>query len=186
MTLESIYYASQTLAVVGLIASLLFVGKQVRQNSKSMRLSAYQTAQERLDNIREAIAVNADVAAIYTQGLADPVRLDDQQLVRFRMLIFDVASAMQTLHVLSVQSGINPAEWDRLIPTARRVFGSPGGRAWWALFRREVDSGFAEAVDALLEDGSQYEHITHASWDSVTQNGRRRADGAPTIQGAGE
>ena len=53
MTLETIYYVGQTIAVVALIISLIFVGLQVRQNSQ-------QTAQAnklaRAENRREVIS----------------------------------------------------------------------------------------------------------------------------------
>jgi hypothetical protein len=37
MTLEEIYYISQIVAVIGIFASLIFVGVQIRQNSEQMK-----------------------------------------------------------------------------------------------------------------------------------------------------
>lgn len=167
MTLESIYYIGQTLAVAAILVSLIFVGVQVRQNSKSMRMAAYQAAQERLDNVRQMIVENADVAEIYDLGLKDPSRLDDRQLVRFRLLLFVAASAMQTLHVLFVQTGIHSAEWRRLEPTTRRMFASRGGRAWWTLFRHELDPVFARVVDSLIENAAVEEQPSSADWQNA-------------------
>ena len=39
ITLEQVYYIGQTLGVMVVIASLLFVGLQVRQNAQALRVS---------------------------------------------------------------------------------------------------------------------------------------------------
>jgi len=53
--LENISLISQIIGALAVIASLVFVGLQLRQSATSMRLSAYQAAQERLDNVRQFI-----------------------------------------------------------------------------------------------------------------------------------
>ncbi|MBL4618243.1 MAG: hypothetical protein JKY46_11160 [Robiginitomaculum sp.] len=37
MTLESIYFISQIVAVIVILASLIFVGLQIRQNNKALK-----------------------------------------------------------------------------------------------------------------------------------------------------
>ena len=171
MTLADAALISQIAAAILVAASFIFVGVQIRQNSKSMRMSAYQAAQERLDNVRQMIVENAEVAEIYDLGLKDPTLLDDTQLVRFRLLLFVAASAMQTLHVLFVQTGIDGAEWKRLEATTRRMFASRGGRAWWSLFRHELDPAFARAVDGLIEHAALEEQPSRADWQGANAKG---------------
>lgn len=43
MTLEEVYYVSQIVAVVGIFASLIFVGVQLRQNSEQLRRQTQET-----------------------------------------------------------------------------------------------------------------------------------------------
>ena len=167
MSLEQISYLSQIVGALAVVASLIFVGLQLRQSAKSTRLVAYQAAQERLDSVRQAIASDHDVAEILLQGLADPMRLDDVQLVRFRSLLFVVVSAMQTLHVMFVQSNIDASEWDRMKPTALRIFRSPGGRAWLAMFKDEIDSKFAKRMDELLESTAIVTMASREDWQAA-------------------
>jgi hypothetical protein len=167
MSLEQISYLSQIVGGIAVIASLIFVGLQLRQGARATHLSAYQAAQERLDNVRQVLASDADLAGIFSQGVADPMRLDDQQLFRFRALMFVLANAMQTLHVMFVQSDIDAAEWNRVQPTALRIFGTPGGRAWLTLFRHEIDGTFAKTLDDLLKSATPPPMPARADWQAA-------------------
>jgi len=44
MTLETIYYIGQTVAVIGILASLIFVGIQIRQNTEQSKAAAAEAA----------------------------------------------------------------------------------------------------------------------------------------------
>ena len=48
MTLENIYYIGQTLAVMAILASLIFVGFQVRQNARHTRAQIQSARVDRL------------------------------------------------------------------------------------------------------------------------------------------
>ena len=48
MTLETIYFISQVLAAVCVIASLIFVGVQVRQSTKQAKADAVQAVHDNL------------------------------------------------------------------------------------------------------------------------------------------
>lgn len=111
MTLENINYIAQIIAVIAVVGSLIFVGVQLHQNALAMRMSAYQAAHERLDHARQMIASDENLSRLYDAGLRDPASLDEAGVARFRLLMFVVVEAMQTVHVLFVQSKLSHEEW---------------------------------------------------------------------------
>jgi len=67
MTLENIYYIGQTLAVMAILASLIFVGFQVRQNARHTRAQIQSARVDRL--MAQAIGFSdADKCAAYIRG----------------------------------------------------------------------------------------------------------------------
>ena len=71
MTLESIYYIGQTIAVALLIISIVFVGLQIRQNTKATRASsAYAVSKDWSDYQLQMIALN--IPAAVNQKIYDP------------------------------------------------------------------------------------------------------------------
>ena len=65
MTLEAIYYITQIIAVIAVVTSLIFVGLQVRQNTKQTRVQNSAHLQGRFDDLWRMIGEDADLAYAY-------------------------------------------------------------------------------------------------------------------------
>ena len=85
MTLSDWANIGQVVAALAVVASLLFVGLQVRQNTKSNQ--SYSIAAQRRPTWLNYITTIADPNSnkVYAMG-APPGKLDQQQFVQFYML----------------------------------------------------------------------------------------------------
>ena len=152
MTLEQWSYAAQIVGTVGVILSLVFVGFQIRQNTKTLQRSEHNSTMAQWTVIRMAIAQNRDIAELMSAGLAGKNTLDAADQLRLEQMLAE--NAWAAFHI-----------WDR---TQRGVF-PPGtfeatggllfadllrtkrGGAWW----QEAKGGqfvpeFVADVDAML------------------------------------
>ena len=152
MSLEQLSYLAQILGSVGVIISLLFVGSQIRQNTRALERAEHNSTMTQWTVIRQTIAKNRDIAELMTAGLSGERNLDAVDQLRLGQMLQECAWA--SFHV-----------WDRM---KRGVF-PPGtfeatsgvylcdllktaaGRAWWDVSKH---SGFIPAfvvdVDLLL------------------------------------
>jgi hypothetical protein len=71
MNLEEIYYISQIVAVVGILGSLIFVGVQIRQNTRATRAASHNAVSNSLNEINRMFAENADLTKLWLTGMAD-------------------------------------------------------------------------------------------------------------------
>lgn len=132
MTLEEIYYISQIVAVVGIFASLVFVGLQIRQNTRATRAASHNAVSDSLNEINRMFAENADLTKIWLAGMADRKSLTPEERWRFD------ATARAYMHVcetMYIQAGLGAG--DKSVMHAeeegiRVVFGAPGIREWWS------------------------------------------------------
>ena len=76
MSFEQISYLAQTVASVGVVVSLTFVGLQIRQNTAALERNEHNSTMEQWTVIRMAIAKNRDIAELMTAGLHDERPLD--------------------------------------------------------------------------------------------------------------
>src|SRR5437762_12708453 len=84
MSFEQISYLAQIVASVGVIVSLIFVGLQIRQNTRVLQRNEQNSTMAQWTVIRMAIARNRDIAELMTAGLhggrviyaADQLRLE--------------------------------------------------------------------------------------------------------------
>lgn len=76
MTLEELYYFSQIVASIAILASLIYAALQFRVYAAAAREARYTTAVSDLQEFRKILATDADCARIYRDGLADLSKLD--------------------------------------------------------------------------------------------------------------
>lgn len=91
MTLEEIYYIGQTIAVVAIFGSLVYVAIQTRENSRLIRARAIWDAQTSIAEINERLADGGLVSQLIYKMMTSPDSLTDfekyQMHRHFRALI---------------------------------------------------------------------------------------------------
>ena len=85
MTLSDWANIGQVVAALAVVASLLFVGLQVRQNTKSNQATALQLNADYWLHYITTIA-EPNLSKVYSMGASGRGKLDQQQFVQFFML----------------------------------------------------------------------------------------------------
>lgn len=128
MTLENIYYVSQTVAVGALVASLLFVGFQVRQNTKHARAHIQSARVDRL--MAQMIGFSdADKCAAYIRGNGGeptPESIMDRQ---FYLQCLAQSGVMLDVFTQYRDGLLNEEQFNLVKETYRRWLKQPGFRA---------------------------------------------------------
>src|SRR5947209_10441553 len=76
MSFEQISYLAQIVASVAVVASLIFVALQIKQNTAALQRNEHNSTMEQWTVIRMAIAKHRDIAELMTAGLHGESRLD--------------------------------------------------------------------------------------------------------------
>jgi len=132
MTLEEIYYVGQTIAVLAILASLIFVGIQVRQNTRATRSASHSAVSNALNEINRMFAENADLTKIWIAGMADREALTVEERWRFDSTLRAYMHVCETMYV---QAGLGAGDMSIMIAEEdgiRAVFAAHGVRDWWA------------------------------------------------------
>ena len=154
MNWNAIVAVSQLIAAVGVILSLVFVGLQIKQNTRALQRTEHNSTMEQWTVIRQAIAQNRDIAELMTAGLQGERTLDSADQLRLEQMLAEQAWA--AFHIWDrTQRGIFPngtfeATGGALLATLLRT---SGGAAWWRT-AKETGYGFhprfVSDVDAIL------------------------------------
>ena len=152
MTFEQMSYLAQIVAAIGVIASLVFVGLQIRQNTATLQRNEHNSTMSQWTVIRMAIATDRDVAELMTAGLRGERTLDVADQLRLEMLLNE--NAWASFHIWErTKQGIFPEGTFELSCGAhlRGLLTTSGGATWWRGARQTVfPPGFVSDVDALL------------------------------------
>lgn len=92
----------ETLAALGVVGSLLFVGLELRQNNELAQAAAYQAMGSELAELWRGVSLNRDFAEIHRRFIMDPLTAADLAEIsdtdRYRMVASWVA-ALRSLEI---------------------------------------------------------------------------------------
>lgn len=160
MNWEALGAAAELLAAVGVVASLAYLGLQIRQNSallaqtaETTRANAAVTSGNLGAGLLVSIALDADLARIWRLGQSEPKALNVEEASRFRLLMIAQVIQMDVNYALLRSGGLDEdihAIWDRQLD---RWLGHPDFRALWdeGGMQSIVSGAFASRVKMRLD-----------------------------------
>lgn len=137
MDLSQLANVGEFIGGFAVIGSLLFVGFQVRSNTRTLRATTTYEAHHNLSTINRNIAAHPDLAKIIAIMESRRVgELDDIERDRMWYLVREVFQHIEgELHLLN-HGILDRAIWDTHIAWTRRVAETPLGAEWWAAERQ--------------------------------------------------
>lgn len=102
MTLETIYYLTQIIAVLAVLGSLIFVGYQIRQNTEQARIQNAAHLQDRYDQIWLTLAESPELA-LACDRLLQGEKIDPAQASQLRRLIAMTSNVAMTAYIAEKQ-----------------------------------------------------------------------------------
>jgi hypothetical protein len=152
MSFEQLSFLAQIVASVGVVVSLIFVGLQIKQNTRALQRTEHNSTMEQWTVIRQAIAQNRDIAELMTAGLAGERALDSADQLRLEQMLQE--NAWAAFHIWDrTQRGIFPKETFEATGGAllKTLLTTPGGATWWQNAKGTgFPPGFVADVDTIL------------------------------------
>jgi hypothetical protein len=156
--LEDLGNLGDFLGGLAVIATLIYLAVQVRQNSQQIaQNSEWLKAQASHADLgaqhatTSLIATNADLASIFYRGNSDPDELGPEEWLRFVTLLAPMVGNYQSAHYQWTKGLLEDEQWNSLHQNSLKVLlRTPGGRRYWELFSRNHDSQFRAYVDAKV------------------------------------
>jgi hypothetical protein len=130
LNFETLGNIGEFVGAVAVVASLIYLATQMRQNSLLVRASAYQTASDWTLAALTQIAGNTETARIFSQGLVDPRELTDAERTQFSTLMNIIFTGLAT-QFLNHRRGVLPADqWTGMEQIAIWYMDQSGVQRW--------------------------------------------------------
>ena len=136
------------IAAIAVVASLVFVGMQIKSSVRQARVDSYSTVTALWTNFTNATASSDESWRVFYEGIRDYDSLSAMDKSRFNFLIgmyFGIQDTVMVHEALGVWK--NPETYARLQDESYRIFLMPGVQAWWRQNRGRV---FAPRVETYL------------------------------------
>jgi hypothetical protein len=147
MTLEQFAYFGEILAALGVVASLIYVARQLGQNTAMMRVAAASEGVERDYEIVAPIIQSRDLAEVWMKGETEFSNLDPAD--QTRLMFFERRAIVLWHHrfQLRQQSLMPDASWHEQAWIIQNIGRRESVREAWRTFREGFEPAFQEFVD---------------------------------------
>jgi hypothetical protein len=136
-------------AAIAVVASLLFVGFQVRQSDRTQRATSLQSV---LDGHRDRtfapLYASEDMADLWARGLTSFDDLSETEKRRFFSFMFEQCFQMQQVMQLHGRGLVPDVDYDAWLRYTAVLFECPGGRAIWPI----IESLITPTVRDLMNE----------------------------------
>jgi len=87
LTLEQVYYLAEIIGVVAVVASIIYLAIQVKQNGRSLRIQTVHDLSSQYSDVQASLAYDQEMVDIYHRGIYNFDQLDNQEQLRFNLHI---------------------------------------------------------------------------------------------------
>ena len=112
MSLEDLGNIGEFVAAFTVIVTLGYLAVQIRQNTRSVRASMYQSLVESVVNFNTAFTQDSELARAYLEGLEDLDGLSEADRTRVVFALFSHFQIFQSMFYQPRIFTIEPAYWE--------------------------------------------------------------------------
>ena len=150
MTLEDFYFISQIAAALGIMASLIFVGLQVRQSTRQAKADAAQSVHDNFAKWYMSFSEHPHLSKIAVRGLAGLDKLTPEETMHFFTSLLAVMSYTQSAFHKWREGDLDDELWKSWERSSLSYFDSKGGKEVWELRKYGFTPSFVDYVEANL------------------------------------
>jgi len=150
LKLEKWALIAEIVGGIAIVASLVFVGFEVRQNA---RTDVQTLTQAVVSDYLAAVVALGDthqMACIVSQAIQDYDAITGSERVMFNNRLIAVFGAFQEMHTLREQNAFNPSIWSGYEAVIVSATSSPGVRQWWSIRNHFFGEDFRAHVDQII------------------------------------
>jgi len=137
---------------IAVIITLIYLAVQVRQNTRSTRLAAMQTAMLAAQNVGTLPAQDRDLARVVRVGLTRPDELTEDEYQQFRYFLMSMLRVHEDMFVQHRAGVVDDETWMARSSSLRTIFSMPGGRRVW-----NASTAYREDFRAWMESELSHE-----------------------------
>ncbi len=141
----------QILGGIGVIASMIYVGIQIRNNARAVRAATYQQISVISLQAWLSLGHNGDTVDIMLRGIDDFSALARVEKARFRFILMAYLKSYENAWFQHKIGTFSESDWKAMTADMHSFFSSPGTHAAWPLVKNRFNEEFVAYVDDVVQ-----------------------------------
>ncbi|HEY6325008.1 MAG TPA: hypothetical protein VIW73_00650 [Candidatus Cybelea sp.] len=182
MSLEHIFYVSQSIAAVAVVASLLYLAQQVRQADRVQRATMQQGRADRTSQASLA-AANPDLARVFQKGAAGDQELTREEFTQWMLICRGLFLSGEDSFLQHEAGMLSNAAFDSYVAGVKFYFSMPGMRAAWKLSENQFGADFRAFGNAMLAQSQILQNVdAYSQWQKLLSSEASRTRPGAAIE----
>ncbi|NCF20165.1 MAG: hypothetical protein GWP63_18170 [Haliea sp.] len=148
MNIESMANYADVIGGIAVIVSLIYVGVQIRRNTKSSQSQANQSAHESLANVSLEVAKDRDFSNLTRKGMIAFEELTEEEKFQFLLLMVTVFRRFENVFYQYKKGFLEKELWEGYKQSMLLYFYTSGGQAFWNVRGAHFSGLFREYLDS--------------------------------------
>lgn len=150
MTFDDIGNVAELVAAFATLATLVYLSRQIRQNTESVQSSSYHAAATSWTELVRELAIHPELIELFHQGRFRPDELTKAQWRQFDHVVGALLSHIENYYVQYRASALSRSNQDRFDHMLSRYFSTPGIQQYWTRQRLFYTAEFIAHVEVEL------------------------------------
>ena len=142
MSLADLAAIGSFVSGIAVVISFVFLGFQMRQNTKAMKAAASQAHAANFQQVIAPAIQDGDMARIWRLGLADIASLSDDERVRFYVLLSSLFRFYEAARLQWIDGQLHKEHWENVEFQVADFAQQPGVQAYWTMRRKWHSESF--------------------------------------------
>ncbi len=120
----------EIVAAIGVVITLIYLARQIRENSRQMRVSSLTSINHLINEGWDPIYRNDRNIRVWTTGLRSPTDLVEEDLALFHLFMTRLINVLATAVAQHRYDVLTTDEFRKYAIRANSILSSPGGEHW--------------------------------------------------------
>ena len=152
MDWNAVSAVANVLAAIAVILSVIYLGIQIRANTRATHSQTYQLATSALAEMAGIIGSSKELARIFRIGMVNPDKLDEDEFAQFGYLGISLFRRFENVYFQHQSGLIDEDFWTGHRDNILWFFHRPGMQAWWKDRKFAFSKSFREFLDSSKPD----------------------------------
>jgi hypothetical protein len=151
MSLEDLGNIGELVAAIGVIASLIYLAVQIRQNTQTVRASTVQAISDSAQGRLLALQ-NIENARVWRVGRSEPSELNEDEQTLYIFMIHSTVRGYENLYYQHRSGLLDAPQWEGYAKTIKALVKNPGFEYFWQHRRGHFSPEFESFIEESLSD----------------------------------
>lgn len=155
MTLEAIYFIAQIIAALAIVASLIFVGIQVRTSNIQQRIALLNQRSEMTARLNQLMVQDEGLCALLVKSADSIKHLTPAEYLRVSTFNHEWIMIARLVKHHKASAGVDDENFEVVKRSIQRLFRQQGMREWWAKGKHVYSENEVEFIESWVEQDTK-------------------------------